>query len=80
MNQESAAGRPGTTETRAATVALADFSEQLTAGVLRAIDAQNRRGTGGDFPWHPDIWCGLWIRPPGPVIDRDMPTGLNIKG
>jgi|GEM_PF-4048584 len=80
MNQESAAGRPGTTEARAANVALADFSEQLTAGVLRAIAAQKRVGTGGDIPWHPHVWCGIWIRPPDPVFDHALSTDAKAQG
>jgi hypothetical protein len=71
-------------ETRAASVSVGDFSEQLTAGVLRAIDAhvagRTGTGTGGGTRWpHPVIWCGIWVRPPdlGPFDKSLMTEGLT---
>jgi hypothetical protein len=72
-------------EARAATVSLGDFSEQLTAGVLRAIDAHVAgrvgTGTGGGtrLPPHPIIWCGIWVRPPdlGPFDKGLLNEGVS---
>jgi hypothetical protein len=79
--RDAAAGQ----EARAASVSVGDFSEQLTAGVLRAIDAHVAgrvgTGTGGAKRWppHPVIWCGIWVRPPdfGPFDQSLMTEGLN---
>lgn len=72
-------------ESRAATVGLADFSEQLTAGVLRAIDAQtatrgDRPTKPGDPGWPPIIWCGIWVRPADPVFDVSLATDAVKHG
>lgn len=54
-------------EARAVGVNVADFSEQVSRGVLRALDDHHagrpRTGDNGFWPW---IWFGLWIGP----IDR----------
>jgi hypothetical protein len=61
-------------EERAATVSLADFSEQLTSGVLRAVDERAARlgrpkggGDGPIGPRDPWIWCGYWIKVGGDI-------------
>ena len=60
-------------ERRAAAVGVADMSEQLAAGLLRALDARQSRvgpGTGGGRlpPW---VWCGIWVLP-----SDQLPTEL----
>jgi hypothetical protein len=75
-------------ESRAASVSLADFSEQLTSGVLRAFDERAARssrpnpedptGGGGGRPIGPPwIWCGYWIRLSDIQLDRDFENFEN---
>lgn len=61
--EEQAMGEPKATA-RAASVGIADFSEQLSSGVLRALDAHARMPqTGGGKVYKPWIWAGIWIGP-----------------
>jgi hypothetical protein len=66
-------------EGRAQRISLGDFSEQLTAGVLRAVET-HVRDTGGGRRWppHPVIWCGIYVRPPeiGP-FDPQLAEGAE---
>lgn len=57
--------RESAAASRAANVTLADFSEALSTGVLRAIDARKLDiDTKDRFkPW---IWAGWWIGNQGP--------------
>jgi hypothetical protein len=49
---------------RAASVGIADFSEQLSSGVLRALDSHSRQQqAGGSKIYKPWIWAGIWIGP-----------------
>ena len=57
-------GEPKANVTRAQTVGVADFSEQLSSGVLRALDAHSRMPqAGGGKTFKPWIWAGIWIGP-----------------
>ena len=51
--------------TRATSVGIADFSEQLSSGVLRALDSHARAApqAGGGKVYKPWIWAGIWIGP-----------------
>lgn len=49
---------------RAARVDVAEFSEALSSGVLRALDthiAERPKGSGTLKPWV--IWAGIWVGP-----------------
>lgn len=67
-------------EVRAQSVSLGDFSEQLTAGVLRAVDERAARqprlgpgDPGGGNIGPPWIWFGYWIRVGGDIkLDREI--------
>ncbi|MEA1013813.1 hypothetical protein [Sphingosinicella sp. LY1275] len=61
-------------ESRASSVGVADFSEALSSGVLRALDAQLARPISGKTfkPW---IWAGIWIGPDGPFGGGGGPFG-----
>lgn len=48
---------------RAASVGIADFSEQLSSGVLRALDSHARQSSGLGKVYKPWIWAGIWIGP-----------------
>lgn len=60
--EEQAMGEPRAAATRAASVGIAEFSEQLSSGVLRALDSHARAAPKGQVykPW---IWAGIWIGP-----------------
>jgi len=58
-NEEMSAMR-----SRAARVDVAEFSEALSSGVLRALDthiADRPKGSGTLKPWI--IWAGIWVGP-----------------
>jgi hypothetical protein len=61
--EEQAMGEPkASAGARAATVGIADFSEQLSSGVLRALDGHVRQSQGGaGKTYKPWIWAGIWI-------------------
>jgi hypothetical protein len=82
QREEQAMGEPKATA-RAATVGVADFSEQLSSGVLRALDAHARLPqTGGGKVYKPWIWAGIWIGPHdggGPFGGGTLPGGGGIN-
>ena len=64
QGEDGAMGEPkANTATRAATVGVADFSEQLSSGVLRALDSHARQSQGLGKIYNPWIWAGIWIGP-----------------
>jgi hypothetical protein len=82
MDYEKSAAKPAAAaETRAAAVTVADFSEQLSLGVLRAIDAQRaaRPPKGGVNPYEPWIWCGIWVRPSDPFDPKLMDAEIGRR-
>ena len=74
--REQTSVAPTTTAAKAARVDLADFTETVTTGVLRALDA--RRIAGGDIGvsdrWRPWIWAG-WIIGDGGPFGQGGPGG-----
>ena len=58
-----AMGEPKASGGRAASVGIADFSEQLSSGVLRALDSHARQSQGLGKIYRPWVWAGIWIGP-----------------